>query len=511
MNDEISWKEAFVFRFKKEPFSRIESEWKQEYLTRLRIHSQWKNPMKAHRIDPKIQSINRIYPLNNNLICGSIETGKIVSLNKHSGKLSKNILYVSDNQEPLQIGALEIKDGVIVAGTIDGVFLHSFIKSNGAFSDWFEYSVLHESSIEIIKIFDQLMCLSISIDGHIKLWNLGKNKFICSFIGNNTRVFCVQICGGYLVVGTERGIHVWDSSKIDPKVNTTQPDQEMIKLISTKNSVKTIYFNPEIGLALVEFEIEYSENYWPFQLIDLESGEMTSTIQTPHLSKICTSQYLFDNTLCKSLFFTGDIAGSVSIYIQGNSTYNLIKTINIHNTAIQNIFLTPTVVFIGSSDGSMSIHNYMNFDTIRTIGGMYSNQPNNPKPFKFLSVDTSSVSSCHGNLIINWLQRTPPSAQKRRKKISIGGAKGYSKREIFGFQDEVNKAMDEIELENAERVRKMDLVESVNGKVRAHGMSDQDLLEYAILVSMENESVGEEMSEQEMIDMALAMSLSENN
>jgi hypothetical protein len=76
-------------------------------------------------------------------------------------------------------------------------------------------------------------------------------------------------------------------------------------------------------------------------------------------------------------------------------------------------------------------------------------------------------------------------------------------------------AMQEIEKERKGRQLEKNRVESINGNSKVHGMADEDLVAYAMLLSMEGSSDLNiqnnqwSASEQESLDLALALSLSE--
>jgi hypothetical protein len=118
--------------------------------------------------------------------------------------------------------------------------------------------------------------------------------------------------------------------------------------------------------------------------------------------------------------------------------------------------------------------------------------------------------------ITSFVRRPPKkmvSAAKSRKiRVSFGRSSGQTSNcEKEDVHYEVAQALADLEEERLKRQNAMLRVEKSNGNMQHHGMSENELIEYAKVLSVEDpQSLPPSNStDQESLDLAIALSLSE--
>lgn len=107
------------------------------------------------------------------------------------------------------------------------------------------------------------------------------------------------------------------------------------------------------------------------------------------------------------------------------------------------------------------------------------------------------------------LKRIASTPKSKKVRVSFGRASGQSSsREKEEVNYEVAQVMDELESQRRDRQMAMNLVEKTNGSMQIHGMSENELIEYAKVLSVQDSHSAVCDTDQSQIDLALTLSIS---
>jgi hypothetical protein len=223
----------------------------------------------------------------------------------------------------------------------------------------------------------------------------------------------------------------------------------------------------------------------------------------------------------KSILLLGDQGGDVSVWINPfaanpKPTY-ILKN---HIASISCLFYSSHIMATGSVDGTVFVIDTISFKVLGALNSKYRHGDINERRIvSHLNYSNGVLVSIQGNTVHSWTKKShkaiPVTPNSRQKKVSIQYLKSSGGSQRSEFRTEVNMAMQEIEKERKGRQLEKNRVESINGNSKVHGMADEDLVAYAMLLSMEGSSDLNiqnnqwSASEQESLDLALALSLSE--
>ncbi|KAJ3258364.1 hypothetical protein HK103_003652 [Boothiomyces macroporosus] len=168
----------------------------------------------------------------------------------------------------------------------------------------------------------------------------------------------------------------------------------------------------------------------------------------------------------------------------------------------------------GSSDGTICISDTIEFKLIRNFN-FRSRSLAEDKRVSNLIVSAKSIICSQGPLVVSWEFRQPPKKKSQRSRnkikipIQVPRNTSLNAEELY---EEVVDALEEIKTEKSLKGKMNDRILKYNGDPNVHQMCEEDLLSYAMILSRDNlQEVPDQLSEQEMMDLALAISLSESN
>jgi WD40 repeat protein len=482
----------------------VEEMWRDEYIKRATVEESWKN-LKRYHVHPTERSIDRLdFSRNRSIIVGSFPN-YIVCVDPSNRTVNRIFSIPRTN-------AIEFKQDCIAVGTLDGTVHFSKLGKNGSFSSMYEFNQIQPRAILKIFFLDHSLFLTLSEDGLLYAWNYSKKLLACIYNNRVLSISCVQICGEQICVGSELGIEIWDASGISSwEENMAKKDS--LSFIAFKNPVRQIFYNPKTSYSIVVIDKVYSKNnYTPIELWDLREKRCIFSLQSVHHALISCVGYLRYPSSNNGLFISGDESGAICIWKETNENIMPIKYLDLHDSAVQQILFSPTVILSVAKDGGFSILDYMSYSRIT-----YSKTLASQNSVSHACISDDCISIAIGMTLYMWVQRSSnlhkPKAAKTKIKVPLKTVRhlGHNKDEIL---EEARDAIRESHRQRQKLIQEKRLIHSINGDPRVHGMCDEDLVTHAMLKSMETSghtfSV-DDTEEREMLELAKALSLSETN
>ncbi|KAJ3273766.1 hypothetical protein HDV01_003893 [Terramyces sp. JEL0728] len=217
----------------------------------------------------------------------------------------------------------------------------------------------------------------------------------------------------------------------------------------------------------------------------------------------------------KSALILGYSNGDISIRMLNGDITRVQPIIQSpHLSAISAITINEYFLVTGSVDGTISIIDVVSFKPVRNFN-FRSRNLTEEKKVKCIIVNSKSIICVQGNLIVIWEFKQPKQkSQRSRNKIKVPiQLPRNSNLDGDEIYEEVIDALEDIKKEKDRKVRTTQRIAKYNGDPNVHQMSEEDLVSYAMMLSRDNYAgaVSDPLSEQEMLDLALAISLSEAN
>jgi hypothetical protein len=408
---------------------------------------------------------------------------------------------------------LLLTSDVLVVGTLTGSVLMSRYDKNQVWEDWIVFNGFHQASICNISFIPQdRIFLTCGSDGIIKLWDYEECRFITNLIGNTDTPTCTENLEDCLITGTIQGrICRWKL----PSVIYPCDDMQIDYSIDVGVWIECMFRNANNSYCLVYVK----EQSQPFYIMSHISGEMKLKPLPKYHEKIVTAVKFYPGTSDKdSILLSGDLSGKVAIWVNpfSESAYPF-RILENHICSVSCLFYNSSLLVTGGVDGTLFVINAVNFKTLSALNGRYKSIAlNERRKVNGIVYQKGILITLQGEILHSWCKKQrkiPITPKQKHKKLSIQHLRSSGGSQRAHFKNEVHMAIDDLEREKLYKKEISHRLELVNGSPKIHGMDEDDLVSYAMMLSLESNEilpVPEPLSEQETLDLAIAMSLSEN-
>ena len=385
-------------------------------------------------------------------------------------------------------------------------------------------------------------------DGTIGLWStLYPLSCIARLGGNSTSsITKIVYCDGKVIASTTGGtINVWTldlielvstlcKALVDDKTFSFLdiPLDHSVDIGQSKQiSAYNFYLEKLLGFIVVECSDssvlvisldELSKKDNPKVTCLLPSSAAANTIT---FTRYCPAS----RSNGAGILAVGYANGTVDIFNTTLFALTKIARLTDQKSGISCIYLSSLLLVTGCDDGSIFIYDTVTFTVLRSLNNKHRNQNVFQDRFKVTNIALDGFALCisQSQSVTSWSLRdkqvkTPKKSTARVPVSFSRGSAPTTSQDRSEIIYQVSQTMSEVSQRRNSLEQERKRVELVNGNVNYHDMSEQELLEYAKVLSV-HESVTSPLadhgtpsidmtglSEQEALDLALAMSLSMN-
>ncbi|KAI8340574.1 WD40-repeat-containing domain protein [Chlamydoabsidia padenii] len=216
--DDVCWKNAFVAYFGRLPYKRLQtSSWKSEYILRTHLIRKWeKGRGTLLTFNPKIGSIDDIQVdfEEDLMMAASKEQGIAVQCHPSTGKLNRDLIYSTDEGMPIQVGAFTMDNNRILWGFLPGYVTMTTRAKTLVRRQLRLFSDFHQGAVRALCLpsFVPDIVLTAGDDGLVKIWNVTLGISLIGLHGSTSSPTCLEATSDHHVIaGYANGtIVLWD-------------------------------------------------------------------------------------------------------------------------------------------------------------------------------------------------------------------------------------------------------------------------------------------------------------
>jgi WD40 repeat protein len=354
---------------------------------------------------------------------------------------------------------------------------------------------------------DQLI-LTGSEDGAVKMWTYPNPTLVAVFHGNENHIISsIEVVGDWVYAGSEQGLIArWKY----PMRSESIVEVDVHDFIDIGSSIGSLNRDSNGKQCLV-----FGRNQvQPFYI--LHHNGIQKEFPVSHTAVVTSMQLTVKKNNQISVLLSGDAKGVVQIWRDPFGA-NAIPIFNIQNhiCAISTLFYSASIIVTAGVDGTVFVLDTLHYQVLGSFNYRYRSEvADERRVVRGISYQKGILATIQGETIHTWSKKpsrpvnTPKQKQKKVNVQHLRGAVGSNRAE---FLSEVQMALSDLEDARYEQRRDKSQRDLFNGSPTVHGMSEEDLVSYAMLLSMDNDALPQEdsLTEQERLDLALALSLSE--
>ena len=390
---------------------------------------------------------------------------------------------------------------------------------------------------------NHLFFLSAGMDGRAAIYStLFPSKCLIVFTGNQDAISCINVFDNVCVAGTYSGrILVWKVpiNQLLAKFQDHESFESVTEAVATVLSASTT--NIQHGFfrifrdATSQVALALCGNGQVYSFSVTEDCDKSSPLimlkhheHEPLAGPI--TRIAFQSSAKPGgpgLVATGHNTGCVMLWkVFSNCTFELVSVLCDQKNTISCIHLSAYLLITGCDDGSVYIYDTVGFKLLRGLNNKHRNQTVLQDRFRVTHIVNYGFVLCISQSlsVTSWSLR--PKQEKTSRKPANAATKvplsyskalqspsnSHSRKEV---QDDIAETLRSLESRRKSLAKEKQLVKAANGSLEAHDMSEQELLEYAKVLSVHEHSTTAaadfgDMTEAEEIELALALSLSEN-
>ncbi|CAG8573692.1 10788_t:CDS:10 [Funneliformis caledonium] len=477
ITDDSCWKSAFIQFFGCLPFRRLASDsWKNEYIIRTKLLRKWeKGRGLALSFDPRVGVIHNLYveSVNSWMLAGSLEKGMVSRSDPKTGKISKDIIFSTQERVSHSISAMLIDRHRILWGYRSGAVGLTTLNKHGLNRFFKQFLDFHAGPVSSLAWSNQLTNIVASggEDGLVNLWDVNSGR-------------CIE---SLHTTGTANGaVHIWsmDSTTISSSENSPRDKNIPHDKIVGTNKVISLHYIESSNALIVAYEGS-SE----IKQFDLKTLKCICVFKDGHLGNVtCTVIDIQEN---KSNSNEGGIK-SLNILASGDTMGIVcLWKIDGDNDGIQK----PC-----SLDGSVIAFNPLTSNEICTLyqrpRRMNRNQPRVAVTCIYSKEYRTVVTI--GGQIKTW-DFEPDIVKGNKAKTSRKKNTSVSTPKYMKLQNDVRESTQIFELEKQEREEHL---AKMLEYAPIPGLTNEEMLAYALMISNE-----EHQTEDDLIAEALRRSL----
>ena len=544
ISDEQCWRSAFSNYFKALPLKRISpTSWRNEYLTRVRLAKDWNRGRYAVQFDPRVGSIDEMYidELEGRMYVGSLEKGAVTICHPATGKIERDSIHFSDDNEPLEIGAVKIDKYRIAVGYMTGnVSLITNFREKSSFSTR-RLRGAHDGAVTCINwLAGNVGILATGgFDGDVRVWDVSAALCIRILGGDGSPITHLGLDEHKFVVGSTRSGEclVWeaDLKSLIPKAIHSMHKRQAASAVSTYEEPQRLLFQSSLRVAndmLFGFVYEGESRHLATGVSDFET---TSSIMLWNIDS-CSQRFKLVGhevaTVLKwdlpeagsggkaaSLLIAGDLTGSLFIWSipdlsQKHDAVIALSPIRTffkpHEAPISSLIFDAHKIISASRDGKIQVMDSMSGKVIRYLAFKQTRSPwhrvegEERVAVRHIWSSATSVVTCMGNSIKYWSfdsENTSNGTPKKKKKGKLimraggssSGSRLFSNQERYIKQQECESDLktslqhvrDDMEAERQRIVSLREQREIYNGNdVLGSNATEEELMSYAMMLSI---------------------------
>jgi hypothetical protein len=478
LSDEICWKMAFEFKFGR--IFATPPSWKYEYLEKTRVNRFWMSALKATNTLSRMGIVSHLaFTHKGDVAIASNETGSLALYNPDSGKVSNLMDFVDDwdRQGISPNSNLALSSNLLVFGGLRNVVIFIKIPS-------FSRQVLSvNSAVTLCKIISGSYFICCHQNGMISLYNTISGQKNGEFEGFTVPLTDIEFSQKYLVGFAGDKIIVWAI----PKYSSN--DRNLLY-----QPICTFIVNDITGIRMMmdHLVIVFADEGRIMKCINIET-QKEILYPGANLHPITAS------TVLDKFLVTGDCFGLIKIWqwtdLQGlKHEFQFIR----NEDRVVQLHFTPMILIASYSRGCIMMLDPSNLTNLRKINYRLPNEFVGP-----FAINERAFAFAYVNRVASLSEREPKRPTKKQKRPGIAFKTDSSNSDI---REEVAMVKAEMLTRKLDTERIQKKVRSINGSEDDHGMDEELLVEYAKFLSQE-QSAGHEITEEEMIEIALALSL----
>jgi WD40 repeat protein len=379
---------------------------------------------------------------------------------------------------------------------------------NHLWDEWYVCSDHHHSSISSIRfITNDKLFLTGSEDGAVKMWTYPHPKLVATFLGNeDNQISSLEVVGDWICAGSIQGrIARWKY----PQLSDSVVEIRVHDFIQIGPCIESLT-RDQYGTKCLVFA---KEQLQPFYVLDdLDTQELLNC----HTAIVTSMTLSLKRSNQQTVLLSGDAKGVVNIWFDpfGPRARPLFSIHN-HICAISTLFYSTSIIVTAGVDGTVFVLDTIHYQVLGSFNDRYRSETlDERRVVKGISYHKGVLVTLQGETLHTWSKRVarPVNTPKQKqKKVNVQHLRGTGGSNRAEFLTEVHMALADLEDAKQQQSRVKSREELFNGSPKVHGMNEDDLITYAMLLSMENQPAveAESLTEQERLDLALALSLSE--
>ncbi|CAI2171106.1 8421_t:CDS:10 [Funneliformis geosporum] len=527
ITDDSCWKSAFIQFFGCLPYRRLASDsWKNEYIIRTKLLRKWEiGRGVALSFDPRVGVIHNLYveSVNSWMLAGSLEKGMVSRSDPNTGKISKDIIFSTQEHVSHSISAMLIDRYRILWGYKSGAVGLTTLNKQGLNRFFKQFLDFHAGPVSVFAWSNQLTNTVVSggEDGLVNLWDINSGRCIESLHTDESHGIEKRITTlawnvkNYIIAGTANGtVHIWslDSTIISSSDNSQRIENIPHDKIVGKSGVISLHYVESSNALIVAYE-GISE----IKQFDLKTLKCICVFEDGHLGNVtCTVIDIQENKGSSNdggikplnILASGDSMGVVCLWKIDGDKDGIHKPFRVFEgrlSPITAIHFDAFKIITGSLDGSVIAFDPLTSKEIRILYQRSRRTTNRTVQAQdgtlavtcIYSKDYRTVATIGGQ-IKTWdfssgIVKGNKAKTSKKKNTSVSTPK-YMK-----LKDDVRESAQIFELEKQEyeeHLAKMQEYTPISG------LTNEEMLAYALMISKE-----ENQTEDDQIAEALRRSL----
>ncbi|RUS22682.1 quinon protein alcohol dehydrogenase-like superfamily [Endogone sp. FLAS-F59071] len=553
ITDDACWRDAFMAFFGCMPYRRLAVDsWKSEYILRTRLLRKWERGRGMNPpFEPRVGPIDKVHVdfKESWMLAGSLERGLTARCDPATGKIDRDLIFSTEDNTGLEISAMKIDSHRILWGYKAG-YVALTVRSKATTARQLKrFSSFHEGPISALAWSTTVhgIIASGGVDGFVKIWDVHTGSCVRDLTGAFDRITALELDPKFRVIaGTAGGaVVIWDLDAAALASSHHRNHRDDVPLggaayVATFTSpsrkivgpapVEALEYDSESGT----FVVSYFEkpNLWKYNAatgaclavytgghtagvtcIAWDRDPVSVAIAEPNLSIISvnnppstttsSSTQLPGLTVIKTtrLLVTGDSAGTVCLWdgdagSDGAKDEPLsvppLRMIGGHLAAISALNMDGFKIISGSEDGWVKAWEPLTGTLIKILHSRAGRVAPGSIDVSRSAVRCIQSSEYQGVVTIGAYVKTwdfSPDKQmltrRNKKKAKKAVAGSVSSQMHQDIQHEVRESTLEIAYERKTRDRHARELERMT-----LGLSDQELLDYAIMISRDEGSLG---------------------
>ncbi|KAJ3157193.1 hypothetical protein HDU89_002605 [Geranomyces variabilis] len=402
ISDDSCWRYAFEINFGSLPIRRLgQSSWQKEYIKRVQLLKGFRGGKHIVQFDPRIGKV-ALFFLNYDdgwMYCASLEKGMVAFCHPSTGRVEKGFVYFTDDRVPQAVASILLdRHRIAVGSTSGGVALVKDFKDRSNYSTD-RFAGFHIGAVTCLAWVPTVPHLVISggADGLVKVWDTRTFTCVRTLTGPGnasiTGLACDKSFG--VLAGTEAGdVNVWavdvvtlceETVSLPSLSSTSKATTNVLHFIDRAHNgpVSAISLQAESASAVI---VVASASKGSITQWDLRTARIVTMSDGGHSAAISAAAW--NQPIAKSaaverdrlLLATGDASGVICVWDIGKppaisddfstsavSTLKPVRQFDAHRSAITVLQIDPFKIVSGAVDGSAKVFDLLTGRPIRTL------------------------------------------------------------------------------------------------------------------------------------------------